>query len=172
MAVDPRDVIGRLLHDMIMRRRPASCTRCQSGDMLEFAIPYGSGGLVTACRRCGVVVDITEMTSSDLARYRQYYQAVETARISSLPTPKKVVRPSASWLLVVLRFACSVKTVDELFMPTIDDLRIEHAKTVGSGEFWKARWILARGYWSIWAVAWASCGAKAVKIIVRIWKVV
>ncbi|HLL85216.1 MAG TPA: hypothetical protein VK420_21275, partial [Longimicrobium sp.] len=68
---------------------------------------------------------------------------------SSLSTAKpKFHRAPGGRLLGVADFLCSARTMDQVFLPIINDMRVEYADALLEGHTWKARWIHMRGVWA------------------------
>jgi len=57
----------------------------------------------------------------------------------------RVKKPPGHLLLVITEFLYPRKRYEQVFVPTIDDLRLEHAQALAAGRTLKAKWIHARG---------------------------
>ncbi len=64
----------------------------------------------------------------------------------------------------------SLKTYEEVFEPTLVDLKMEYPRALIEG-LWKARWVRIRGYWSFWSAVVAQLPLSIMKIIYEIWKI-
>lgn len=98
-------------------------------------------------------------------RYRVWRKVVTSQRhrgTISLPPGWRLLR-AAQWIY-------SNKTVEQVFLPTIRDMQHEHIEALGHGQQWKGRWVLVRGYWSLWSAALAQAPFSLLKRIVELWK--
>ncbi|HET9229059.1 MAG TPA: hypothetical protein VFR31_20445, partial [Thermoanaerobaculia bacterium] len=66
-------------------------------------------------------------------------------------------------------FCFSKKTYTEVLEPVLSDMQKEHFEALAAGRTWKARVILARGYWAFWSAVFAQLTPLA-QLIVKIWK--
>jgi hypothetical protein len=75
-----------------------------------------------------------------------------------------------STLLNVADFLVSRRSMDEVFLPTIQDMREEYFEALSQGRHRKAAWIRVRGTWAVLSAASALFGVRLSKLIVGIWR--
>lgn len=85
---------------------------------------------------------------------------------------RKVAVPPGHLLLVTAEFLCSPRTYEEVFKPTVDDMRIEYFAAYNQGRRKKAAWIRMRGTWSIVAASGMLSVVKLGKVVLKAWRVV
>lgn len=69
-----------------------------------------------------------------------------------------------------LRWVYSEKTVKRVFLPPIRDMQREHIEALACGEIWHSRWVLVRGYWSVWSAVVMQTPLSAMKRLFELWK--
>lgn len=81
-------------------------------------------------------------------------------------------------LIRIIQWLYSSRTVDEIFEPTINDIRHEYRRAVATGHRRLAYWVVFRGYCSVGAAVVAhgrgTLIGQIVKLLVaiKIWRVI
>jgi hypothetical protein len=83
------------------------------------------------------------------------------------PQPGAYVAPGWS-VEALLASILSPKTMTRVVVPTLRDMRHEHA--LAERRTIKARWILVRGYWSVGMAAIAQAFVSFIQLVVQLWK--
>lgn len=104
----------------------------------------------------------------DLQRRLAYLRAeVElrlTVRLRTISVPP-------GWkLLRFVNWIYSATTVSRVFRPPILDMQHEHIEALATGQLWKARWVLLRGYWSVCSAMVAQAPLSLLKQLIELWK--
>lgn len=81
----------------------------------------------------------------------------------------RLSRPPGSGLLLVAEFLYSRKAYEEVFVPTVSDLREEYAAALVAKRKWKARWVLVRGYWSFFSAAGLQTAVRVARKAFKMW---
>jgi hypothetical protein len=103
-------------------------------------------------------------------RYVAFLTGVRRVRRGHRTTAlSQLHRPPGFRLLAVAEFLCSRRTYEEVFLPTVQDLREEHAAALVAGREWKARWVLLRGYWSFISAAGLQSAVRFARRALKMW---
>lgn len=67
-------------------------------------------------------------------------------------------------------FCFSKKAFTEILEPALSDMQKEHIEALAASRPWKARMVLARGYWSFWSAVVAQLPISLARRVYEIWK--
>jgi hypothetical protein len=78
--------------------------------------------------------------------------------------------PPGSVLLQTVKWLCSPRTVDRIYAPLIADMQHEYREALWEGRYWKARWIVARGYWGFMKTLSIARIVSLARSVFEIWR--
>lgn len=91
--------------------------------------------------------------------------------VRELTHRRRRIATSPGWgVLHIISWVYSAKTVSQVFRPTINDMQFEHIQALAEGNPLKARWVLLRGYSSVWSAAVAQAPLSLMKRLYELWK--
>lgn len=81
-----------------------------------------------------------------------------------------VPRAPGGLLLSVVEFLFTKRSVEQVFVPTIVDMRDEYFEALSQNRIWKARWVRLRGTWKFFVAMGLDRVLSLVWLCAKIWR--
>jgi hypothetical protein len=82
----------------------------------------------------------------------------------------RLFRPPGYSLQNFAELCFSKKTFTQVLEPALSDMQKEHFEALAADRPWKARMVLARGYWSFWSAIAAQLPISFARRVYEVWK--
>jgi len=86
---------------------------------------------------------------------------------------RRRVKAAPGWgLRRFAQLAFSTRTFKLVIEPCLSDLEVEYLDALANAQVWRARFVLARGYYSFWSAAFLQIPMSLLRLIVAMWRAV